>query len=75
MGLLMYQPTQKCVPLSRHQPKRSGKMARCGWSWSLAEAQGDCRYRTSSRSLLAQHHTHVKTLLTNSQPLCVCVIV
>ncbi|KAI9516296.1 hypothetical protein NQZ68_017499 [Dissostichus eleginoides] len=27
MGPLMYQPMQKCVPLSRHQPKRSGKMA------------------------------------------------
>ncbi|KAJ4933404.1 hypothetical protein JOQ06_030235, partial [Pogonophryne albipinna] len=47
-----------CVPLSRHQPKRSGKMAQCGRSWSLAEAQGDGRYRTSSRSLLAQHHMH-----------------
>ncbi|KAJ4945510.1 hypothetical protein JOQ06_023194 [Pogonophryne albipinna] len=35
MGLL-YQPMQKCVPLSRHQPKRSGKMAQCGRSWSLA---------------------------------------
>ncbi|KAF3848099.1 hypothetical protein F7725_021127 [Dissostichus mawsoni] len=54
------------------EPSPAQEIGKDGTVWTVMEAEGDSRYRTSSRSLLAQHR---KTLLTNSQPLCVCVIV